>query len=146
MDGCRRPTLTQGRACVGFKAAAARVKRLAATSGCTQSQSSDDLTLKALKPNRERLADELLGARGQLGDSKRFWGQASRLRRLPSGRDYIYIRGVVEITPRLRFSSREHRSCADGRASTRHLHGKIERTARCLTVKAPAESAGAVAR
>ena len=56
------------------------LKRLAATSGSTQSQSADDLTLKALKPHRERLADELLGARGQLGDSKRFWGQASRLR------------------------------------------------------------------
>ena len=45
-----------------------------------------------------------------------------------------------------RISSEEHRSCADGRASTRHLHGKIARAARCLTVKVPAESAGAVAR
>ena len=43
-------------------------------------------------------------------------------------------------------SSEEHRSCADGRASTRHLHGITERTSRCDTVKVPAESAGAVAR
>eukprot|EP00964_Phaeocystis_antarctica_P011978 scaffold6611_cov57-Phaeocystis_antarctica.AAC.2 len=39
---------------------------------------------------------------------------------------------------------KEHRSCADGRASTRHLHGKTERAARCLTVKVSAESAGTV--
>eukprot|EP00964_Phaeocystis_antarctica_P100621 scaffold66216_cov41-Phaeocystis_antarctica.AAC.2 len=48
--------------------------------------------------------------------------------------------------PPTRASSRVHRACADGRASTRHLHGKTERAARCLTVKVPAESAGAVAR
>ena len=34
----------------------------------------------------------------------------------------------------------------DGRATARHLHGKIERAARCLTVKVPAESADAVSR
>ena len=33
----------------------------------------------------------------------------------------------------------------DGRATARHLHGMIERAARCLTVKVSAESAGAVA-
>ena len=36
--------------------------------------------------------------------------------------------------------------CADGRASTRHLHGRTARGARCATVKVPAESARAVAR
>ena len=45
-----------------------------------------------------------------------------------------------------RASSRVHRSCADGRASTRHLHGTTERAARCGTVKVPAESADAVSR
>eukprot|EP00964_Phaeocystis_antarctica_P033727 scaffold19129_cov45-Phaeocystis_antarctica.AAC.1 len=45
-----------------------------------------------------------------------------------------------------RASSRVHRACADGRASTRHLHGITERAARCDTAKVPAESAGAVAR
>jgi len=34
----------------------------------------------------------------------------------------------------------------DGRATARHLHGKIERAARCLTVTVPAESAGAQLR
>ena len=44
------------------------------------------------------------------------------------------------------FDAKEHRSCADGRASTRHLHGITERAARCDTMKVPAESSGAVAR
>jgi hypothetical protein len=34
----------------------------------------------------------------------------------------------------------------DGRATTRHVHGITERTARCDTVKVPAESADAVSR
>ena len=34
----------------------------------------------------------------------------------------------------------------DGRATTRHLHGKMERAVRCLTVKVSAESADAVSR
>ena len=45
-----------------------------------------------------------------------------------------------------RIDAKEHRSCADGRPSTRHLHGRTARAARCATVKVPAESAGAVAR
>ena len=40
--------------------------------------------------------------------------------------------------------AKEHRSCVDGRATARHLHGKMERAVRCLTVKVPAESADAV--
>jgi hypothetical protein len=41
---------------------------------------------------------------------------------------------------------KEHRRCVDGRATTRHVHGITERTARCDTVKVPAESADAVSR
>ena len=44
------------------------------------------------------------------------------------------------------FDAKEHRSCVDGRATTRHLHGTTERAARCGTVKVPAESADAVSR
>jgi len=54
--------------------------------------------------------------------------------------------GFERYCPPTRASSRVHRACADGRASTRHLHGITERAARCDTVKVPAESAGAVAR
>ena len=43
------------------------------------------------------------------------------------------VRGVASFTPR----------SVDGRATARHLHGKIERAARCLTVKVQAESADA---
>ena len=46
----------------------------------------------------------------------------------------------------LHFCAKEHRSCVDGRATTRHLHGTTERAARCGTVKVPAESADAVSR
>ena len=45
------------------------------------------------------------------------------------------------------FFAGEHRSCVpDGRATTRHLHGRTERGARCATVKVSAESADAVSR
>ena len=54
--------------------------------------------------------------------------------------------GFERYCPPTRVSSRVPSARADGRASTRHLHGKTEHTARCLTVKVPAESAGAVAR
>ena len=56
-------------------------------------------------------------------------------------------RGLVEFVPQLitRFCAKEHRARVDGRATARHLHGKRERAARCLTVKVSAESAGAVA-
>eukprot|EP00964_Phaeocystis_antarctica_P006835 scaffold3699_cov56-Phaeocystis_antarctica.AAC.1 len=54
--------------------------------------------------------------------------------------------GFERYCPPTRVSSRVHRACADGRASTCHLHGITERAARCDTVKVPAESAGAVAR
>ena len=47
--------------------------------------------------------------------------------------------------PMTRFCAEEHRARVDGRATARHLHGKIERAARCLTMKVSAESAGAVA-
>ena len=52
---------------------------------------------------------------------------------------------MVEILPGTRFSAEEHRARVDGRATTRHLHGNIERAVRCVTVKVSAESAGAVA-
>jgi hypothetical protein len=55
------------------------------------------------------------------------------------------IRGLVEFVPMTRFCAKEHRARVDGRATARHLHGKIERAARCLTVKISVESAGAVA-
>ena len=42
--------------------------------------------------------------------------------------------------------AKEHRSCVDGRATARHLHGTTERAARCDTVKVSAESADAVSR
>eukprot|EP00964_Phaeocystis_antarctica_P033682 scaffold19098_cov33-Phaeocystis_antarctica.AAC.1 len=54
--------------------------------------------------------------------------------------------GFERYCPPTRISSEEHRSCADGRASTRHLHGITRATPRSGTVKVPAESAGAVAR
>eukprot|EP00964_Phaeocystis_antarctica_P134220 scaffold98451_cov69-Phaeocystis_antarctica.AAC.1 len=54
--------------------------------------------------------------------------------------------GFERYCPPTRVSSRVHSARADGRASTRHLHGITERAARCDTVKVPAESAGAVAR
>eukprot|EP00964_Phaeocystis_antarctica_P160306 scaffold131811_cov42-Phaeocystis_antarctica.AAC.1 len=37
-------------------------------------------------------------------------------------------------------------SRCDGRAGTRHLHGRTARGARCATMKVPLESAGALAR
>ena len=37
-----------------------------------------------------------------------------------------YSQGVVEITPERTFRE-EHRSCVDGRATTRNLHGITER-------------------
>ena len=48
--------------------------------------------------------------------------------------------------PPTNFCAKEHRSCVDGRATARHLHGKMERAVRCLTVKVSAESADAVSR
>ena len=42
--------------------------------------------------------------------------------------------------------AREHSARVDGRATARHLHGKIERAARCLTVKVPAEGTRASRR
>ena len=54
-------------------------------------------------------------------------------------------RGLVEFVPIARFSAKEHRARVDGRATARHLHGIIDRTVRCYTVKVSAESAGAVA-
>ena len=42
--------------------------------------------------------------------------------------------------------AKQHRSCVDGRATARHLHGKMERAVRCFTVKVSAESADAVSR
>ena len=54
--------------------------------------------------------------------------------------------GFERYCPPTRIDAKEHRSCADGRASTRHLHGITERAARCDTVKVPAESADAVSR
>ena len=53
--------------------------------------------------------------------------------------------GLVEFDPITRFCAEEHRARVGGRATARHLHGKIERAVRCLTVKVSAESAGAVA-
>ena len=66
---------------------------------------------------------------------------------------YVYIRvclikserGLAQFIPITRFCAEEHRAHVDGRATARHLHGKKERAARCLTVKVSAESAGAVA-
>ena len=57
------------------------------------------------------------------------------------------VRGLVEFVPitRSQFCAEEHRARVDGRATARHLHGEIERAARCLTMKVSAESAGAVA-
>jgi hypothetical protein len=49
------------------------------------------------------------------------------------------------VSPSRDFCAKEHRARVHGRATARHLHGKIERAARCLTVKVSAESAGAVA-
>ena len=58
---------------------------------------------------------------------------------------YSMSGSVVEFVPITRFSAEEHRARVDGRATARHLHGKIERAVRCVTVKVSAESAGAVA-
>ena len=55
------------------------------------------------------------------------------------------LRVLAQFIPITRFCAEEHRARVDGRATARHLHGKIERAARCLTVKVSAESAGAVA-
>ena len=55
------------------------------------------------------------------------------------------LRGVVEIIPSTGHSAKEHRARVDGRATTRHLHGRILLTVRYATVKVSAESAGAVA-
>ena len=57
----------------------------------------------------------------------------------------LYVRGLAQFVPIARFSAKEHRARVDGRATVRHLHGIIERTVRCYTVKVSAESAGAVA-
>eukprot|EP00964_Phaeocystis_antarctica_P131570 scaffold95494_cov63-Phaeocystis_antarctica.AAC.1 len=45
------------------------------------------------------------------------------------------IAGFERYCPPTRASSEVHRSCADGRGSTRHLHGITKRAARCDTVK-----------
>ena len=58
---------------------------------------------------------------------------------------HMFLRGLAQLIPITRFCAEEHRARVDGRATARHLHGKIERAARCLTVKVTAESAGAVA-
>jgi hypothetical protein len=55
------------------------------------------------------------------------------------------LRGLAQFISITRFCAKEHRARVDGRATARHLHGKIERAARCLTVRVSAESAGAVA-
>ena len=39
-----------------------------------------------------------------------------------------------------------HTTCVDGRATTRHLHGRVQLTVRYATVKVSAESADAVSR
>ena len=70
------------------------------------------------------------------------WSRIERAQVPASG----YFKGFERYCPHDELSLKEHRSCADGRASTRHLHGITERAARCDTVKVPAESAGAVAR
>ena len=57
----------------------------------------------------------------------------------------LHVTGLAQFIPITRFCAKEHRAREDGRATARHLHGKIERAARCLTVKVSAESAGAVA-
>ena len=54
----------------------------------------------------------------------------------------LHVTGLAQFIPITRFCAEEHRARVDGRATDRHLHGKIER---CLTVKVSAESAGAVA-
>ena len=50
------------------------------------------------------------------------------------------LRGLAQFVPIARFSAKEHRARVDGRATARHLHGIIERTVRCHTVKVSAES------
>ena len=42
---------------------------------------------------------------------------------------YYSLRGLVEFVPITRFCAEEHRARVDGRATARHLHGKIERAA-----------------
>ena len=66
----------------------AAVRRLQAASDCTQLPAADDWVLPALTPSMERLAEEVRGARAQLGDTKRFWGQASRVRAAAHGCPY----------------------------------------------------------
>ena len=73
-------------ACKGVRAwaapllrAAAR-KRLEETATSTQVASSDDLVLPPLRPSRELLAEQLRGARLQIGDEKRFRGHVSSVR------------------------------------------------------------------
>ena len=57
----------------------AALKRLQETSASTQLASADDMALKPLKPSEELLAEEIRSARAQIGDAKRFWGQASKV-------------------------------------------------------------------
>ena len=64
----------------------------------------------------------------------RWWCSSGRL----YGTVYLTVRGLSVILPMTILSLKEHRSqisCADGRASTRHLHGRTARAARCATVK-----------
>ena len=69
-----------------------------------------------------------------------------RLRALKKTPEAPYTKGYERYYPPTNFFAEEHTTCVDGRATTRHLHGRVQLTVRYATVKVSAESADAVSR